>query len=137
MPGGDRLTLYVAFALLWVTGIGWLILDLWFTVPGEFGVTPHVWAAPLLLAHGVLAVPALVLIGWIAARHATPQWKAPLRRRSGGLFAAVLLLLSVSGFGLFFLASDSGQRVTAVAHEWIGVLFTLFLLEHWFFGRRR
>ncbi len=137
MSRADRLALYVAFGLLWASGIWWLVLNTWFTVPGEFGVSPHAWAAPLLLAHGVLAVPALWLIGWIAARHSTPQWKARLRRCSGGMFAAVLLLLSVSGFGLFFLTNDVGQRITALTHEWIGVLFTLFVVEHWYFGRRR
>ena len=137
MPRADRLALYGAFGLLWASGICWLVLDTWFAVPGEFGVSPHAWAAPLLLAHGVLAVPALWLTGWVAARHSTPQWKAQLRRRSGGSFAAVLLLLSVSGFGLFFLTNEVGQRVSAVAHEAIGVLFTLFVLEHWYFGRRR
>jgi hypothetical protein len=137
MLRADRLALYLAFGLLWATGIWWLVLDFWFAVPGEFGVSPHAWAAPLLLAHGVLAVPALWLTGWVAARHSTPQWKARLRRGSGGSFAAMLLLLSASGFALFFLASDEAQHVTALAHEAIGVVFALFVLEHWYFGRRR
>lgn len=133
----DRWLLYVTFGLLWVTGIGWLILDTWFAVPGEFGLTPHAWTAPMLLVHGVFAVPTIGLIGWIAARHSVPQWKARQRRNSGGLFAATLSVLSVSGFALFFLINEAGQRATARLHEWIGVLFTLFVLEHWHFGRRR
>jgi hypothetical protein len=137
MPAGERFWLNLVFLLLWVTGSLWLVLDLWFATNGEFGVTPHPWQPPLLLLHGVIAVPALYLCGWMSARHATLKWKLQLRRTSGMVFAAFLLLLALSGFALFFLTQDAPQRFAALTHEAAGVLFTLPILEHWFIGRPR
>jgi hypothetical protein len=136
MSTAERCLVYVAFALLWVSGCGWLVLNSFYQVTGEFGLSPHPWQPPLLLVHGLLAVPAIYLIGWVAARHASINWRASLRRSSGSAFSAVLLVLSVSGFALFFLTDDRAQRLAALTHEGIGLAFTLFALEHWLFGRK-
>ena len=137
MPAGERWWLNLALLLLWVTGVAWLVLDLWFSTVGEFGVTPQPWQPPLLLLHGLVAVPALYLFGWMTARHATLKWKLQLRRASGLTFAASLLLVAVSGFALFFLTQDLAQRVAVVTHEVGGALSTIPILEHWFIGRPR
>jgi hypothetical protein len=137
MPAGERFWLNLAFVLLWSSGLAWIVLDLWFTRAGEFGVAPHPWQPPLLLIHGLVSVPVLYLVGWMSARHATLKWKMQLRRVSGLIFASFLLLLSVSGFALFFLTQESVQHAAAVTHEVAGGLFTVAILEHWFVGRPR
>ncbi len=137
MPNSERYALYAAFAVLWVSGVWWLILNVFFSEQGEFGTVPHAWQAPLLLMHGVVSVPVLYLIGWAAARHSCVQWRTGKRRVSGGSFAAALTVLVVSGFALFFLTRADAQAATALAHEVVGVMFALLLLEHWFFGRRK
>ena len=79
----------------------------------------------------------MFLLGWVTARHSIMQWKARLRRISGSSFTSVLMLACVSGFALFFLTGAAEQHFAAVAHEVIGALLTVLLLEHWFIGRRR
>jgi hypothetical protein len=63
-------------------------------------------------------------------------WTAGLRRLSGAVFAALLALLGLTGFALFFLSSDRWQRFAQLSHDALGLGIVLFALQHWFFGRR-
>jgi hypothetical protein len=136
MPRRQRLAVYVVCTLLWATGIAWLLLDQFFARQEQFGHTPHPLESPLLLAHGILAIGSAYLLGWVSARHVLLWWTTGLRRVSGALFATLLALLAVTGFVLFFVSSDLGQRCTQLSHEALGVVIVLFALQHWLFGRR-
>jgi hypothetical protein len=136
MPRGQRAAIYLIVGVLWVSGCAWLCLDQFAMQRGPFGNAPHPLEPPMLLIHGVASVASLYLFGWIGARHALRWWAGGLRRISGGMLAAILALLILSGFALFFLSSDAWQRYAAAAHDVLGVAVTLFALQHWFFGRR-
>jgi hypothetical protein len=131
MPERLRYTIYLAFGGLWLSGCGWLLLHQFFASPTDFGEARHPWEPFLLLIHGVLSVVTAYLFGWIMARHAVEAWAMHKRRISGGLLATLLVVLSVSGFALFFLTDDSWQTRSAQVHEVIGLLVTLFAIEHW------
>ena len=136
MPRRRRAAVYVVFGGLWLTGCLWLLLDLSIAKRGPFGVTPHPLEPPLLLMHGVIAVLGMYLLGWIGARHVLRWWPGGLRRLSGGTLAVVLAFLVVSGFALFFVSDDEWQHAAAVGHEVLGVVVTLFAVQHWFFRGR-
>jgi hypothetical protein len=136
MPRRQRLAVYAVCGTLWASGILWLVLDQFCARAGQFGRTPHPLAAPLLLVHGIVAIASVYLLGWVSARHVLLWWTAGLRRLSGALFAALMVLLSLSGFALFFLSSDQWQRVSKLTHDVLGVAIVLFALQHWLFGRR-
>ncbi len=136
MPRGQRAAVYLSVGVLWISGCAWLYLDQFAAQRGPFGSTPHPLEPPLLLMHGVAAVASLYLFGWIGARHALRWWVGGLRRMSGGTLAAVVALLILTGFALFFLSSDAWQRYAAGAHDVLGIAVTLFAIQHWFFGRR-
>jgi hypothetical protein len=91
----------------------------------------------VLLLHGVAAIVATYLFGWITARHVLRWWPARRRRLSGATLAAFLAALSVSGFALFFLTDDRWQRGAAVSHDVLGVAVTVFAIQHWFFASGR
>lgn len=131
MPVSLRLTIYFVFGGVWVTGCTWLALHVYFETPDEFGVARHPWEPTLLWIHGVLSIALAYVFGWIMARHASEAWRQHKRRISGGLLTVVLAVLSISGFLLFFVTSDALQLQSARVHEVIGVLVTLFAIEHW------
>ena len=133
----ERFIVYATFGVLWISGIAWLVLNSFFRAAGEFGPTLHPWQPALLLTHGLTSVAALFGIGWLAARHAAVNWESSLRRSSGAVFSVVLFLLCISGFALFFLSGDTAQRFSSISHEVIGIAFTAFAAEHWFFGRHK
>ena len=136
MPRRQRLMVYAVSGVLWVSGLLWLVLDQFFTRQEQFGRTPHPLESPLLLIHGVVAILAMYALGWISARHVVRWWTEDQRRLSGSVFTAVLLVLTLSGFALFFLSSDESQRITRVIHELLGLGITLLAVQHWFFRRR-
>ena len=127
---------YAVSGVLWVSGLSWLVLDQFFARQQQFGRTPHPLEPPLLLIHGVVAILAMYALGWISARHVVRWWTVDQRRLSGSVLTAALLLLTLSGFALFFLSDDESQRITRVVHEVLGVGITLLVVQHWFFRRR-
>ncbi len=138
MSRRHRVAVYLIVGVLWASGCWWLFLDEFLVQRGPFGATPHPWEAPLLLIHGITAIISLYLFGWISARHLLHWWIVGLRRLSGGSLAALLALLIVSGFALFFLSDDAWQHRTVLIHDGIGLGITLLAVQHWFFrGRKR
>jgi hypothetical protein len=133
----DRTAVYLVIGGVWLSGCLWLVLDQFFAVAGPFGATPHPWQPTLLKFHGIAAVFALYLLGWVTARHVARWWPGGLRRLSGATLASCLGLLMVSGFALFFVSDDGGQRICALAHDGLGVAVTVFGIQHWFFASRR
>jgi hypothetical protein len=131
MPWSLRLTIFFVFGGVWLTGCTWLALHLYFETPDEFGVARHPWEPTLLWVHGVLSIALAYVFGWIMARHASEAWRQHKRRISGGLLTAAAAVLSISGFLLFFVTNDALQLQSARVHEVIGVLVTLFAIEHW------
>jgi hypothetical protein len=136
MPRRQRLAVYTVCTILWASGLLWLILDEFFAHPEQFGRTPHPLEAPLLLIHGIVAIVSAYVLGWISARHVLQWWSGGLRRWSGAAFSTLVVILSLSGFALFFISSDEWQRFAKLIHEAIGTVIVLFAIQHWFFGRR-
>lgn len=131
IPAPLRWTLYAVATGLWASGCIWLALHLWFQTPTEFGAEPHAWEPPLLLVHGLLAVPALYLFGWISARHALDGWRMARRRPSGAAIFLVTAVLVASGFALFFLTGDGVRAIVIAVHEMLGVAAIAAALLHW------
>ena len=131
MPDLLRYCVYLGFGGVWLTGCVWLALHLFFETPDEFGIARHPLEPTLLWIHGVLSIAIAYLFGWIMARHASEAWRQQKRRVSGGLLTTVIVVLSVSGFALFFLTESTWQTQSARIHEILGVAVTLFAVEHW------
>jgi len=136
MSARQRAAIFVVFGGVWLTGCAWLCLNQFFATRGPFGTTPHPWAPALLSAHAIISILGMYLLGWLSARHIVQWWAARRRRTSGAALSALLVLLVASGFALFFLTSDRGQRVAALSHDLLGLAITVFALQHWFFVHR-
>jgi hypothetical protein len=137
MPGRQRVAIYAVLGALWLSGCLWLLLDQYFSRPGEFGRTPNALEPPILLIHGIVAILSMYLLGWVTSRHVLKWWPGRLRRLSGASLAAFFVLLSLSGFALFFVTDDRWQRVSSVGHDILGLGVTVFAIQHWFFVRPR
>lgn len=137
MPTGKRLAIYWVMGTLWFSGCAWLVLDRFFQSRGPFGLTPHPWEPAILLVHGIIAILSMYLLGWVTARHVLETWPSRLRRVSGGTLAALFVLLTVSGFALFFVSNDRWLHLAAIAHDTLGLGITVLAIQHWFFARHR
>lgn len=137
MPRRTRATVYIIIGGLWLSGVLWLLLDQFFAQVGPFGPTPNRAEPAVLLIHGVVAIVAMYVLGWISLRHVVRWWQGGLRRVSGASLSTCLVLLIVSGFALFFVSDDRWQRAAALSHDVFGLFVTVFGIQHWFFARRR
>jgi hypothetical protein len=136
MPHVLRATVYTTCALLWLTGVLWLVLHLAFAGGNEFGPLPNAWEAPLLRVHGLLAVGGVFLLGWLTAAHIGARWSAYRNRTSGLALLATAAVLVVSGYALYY-STGRAHAGAAVLHEWLGALAILAAFAHWWRRRAR
>ena len=125
---------FCAGALLWTTGVVWLVLHFGFAQRSPFGPLPNPWEPTVMRVHGLLAVAGVFLLGWITAGHMSERWRSRPRRISGLVLAASGAILIVSGYALYY-TTGSPHELAALAHEVLGAAALIVALTHWW--RRR
>lgn len=130
-----RRLLYAALAVLWLTGCAWLVLHFFFQTQSEFGLMPHPWQPTLLILHGIVAVLAVFLLGWICGIHVGPRLRWGAKRTSGIVLLAAGGLLILTGFANYYFTAPTLLIGTNTTHEIVGVLALVPMLVHCF-GRR-
>jgi hypothetical protein len=126
-----RRSVYSSFGLLWLTGCAWLVLHFFFQSATEFGSAPHPWEPRLMVVHGALAVAAIFLFGWISGAHIGVHWERGFKRVSGIVLIALVVLLSLTGLGSYYVTDDSLRESTALLHETAGAIALVPALVHW------
>lgn len=129
-----RLTVYALCALLWGSGVVWLVLHLGFAQQGPFGALPNPWEPTLMRVHGLLAVGAVFLLGWIGGGHILARWSSARNRRSGLVLAGSGALLIASGYALYY-STGVLHDIASATHEWLGVAAASVALAHWWRAR--
>ncbi len=130
MTGGLRLVVFGVCALLWTSGIAWLVLHLGFEPRNEFGALPHPWEAPLMRVHGVVAVLGVFLLGWLAAGHILERWRRARNRTSGWILVTCAVLLVFSGYALYYTVGTP-HAGSGWVHQWLGAATLVVALAHW------
>ena len=129
-----RWGLYAIFAILFATGLAWLIADQLKDSPnGEF------WQAAianLLMAHGGAAMMTLLLLGALFPIHIARAWQGRLNRISGAIMIIFNVVLIVTAFGLYYLGSETLRPWVSDLHIVAGVAFPAALAIHIWLGRR-
>ena len=93
----SRWMIYAAFAVLALTGMGWLIAD-----QCKDMVNSKLWqgvAAALLMLHGGGAMPTLLLLRALVPLHVQRAWRGGKNRATGATMVALNVLLVVTAFG--------------------------------------
>ena len=130
MARGMRAAVLGAAALLWLTGALWLVAHFAFPQHNEFGALPNPSEAPLMRVHGLIAVAAVFLFGWIGAGHIYARWSASANRVSGLWLGGCAIVLVVSGYALYY-TTGPWHGGAAVLHEGLGVLAIVAAMAHW------
>ena len=136
LPRPLRGLIYAVGALLWLSGAAWLVLHYVFPQASAFGPLPNPWEAPLMRAHGLVAVCGVFLIGWMTAAHVTARWSSDRNRRSGLTLGLTALLLVFSGYALYY-TTGTPHDGAGLLHEVIGVLAPAAALAHWWRNRSK
>jgi hypothetical protein len=136
LPRWQESSVYVTFGLLLTTGIAWLLLDKFVQVAGEFGPEHHPAEHILLIVHGVVAYAFLVVCGAMIPVHIALGWNTRRNLKSGVLFVAVLLLLTATALGLYYLGDDVLRPRVNLIHWTAGLVALPLLVIHALGGRR-
>jgi hypothetical protein len=129
-----RYSIYAAFALLVLTGAGWLVAD-WQKNDSSSELWQQV-AANLLMAHGGVAMLALMLLGALIPVHVLRAWRSRKNRVSGSVMATVNALLIATAFGLYYVGSEAARPWMSWIHLVAGFSLALWFPVHVMLGRR-
>ena len=129
--------LYAVFLLLWASGALWLAFHYFLRVPGEFGEVAHPLEKWWLRLHGLMAFAMLVAIGSVLPIHARRAWQLKKNRRTGLAIKGVLLWMALTGYALYYFASDANEAWLPLLHWIAGLSLPLVLLLHISRGRAR
>lgn len=121
-PGHRRL-LYLVFALLWLTGAGWLYLRYIREIEGGAA------SAVLMKIHGAAAMAFLILFGTLLWGHVPAGWAQRRQRPSGIALTGSAILLIWTGWSLYY-SGETLRRVSSLSHGMIGIAFPAFLGVH-------
>ena len=121
---------YATVAALVVTGCGWLLCHYGLAEGGAYGAIPHPLEPLWLQLHGAAGMLALVLFGSLLPAHMLRAWALRRGRRSGGLLAALFVLLTVTGYGLYYAGGESLRAWISVVHWSVGLGVPALLAAH-------
>ena len=126
--------IYVAYVVLVLTGVGWLIAD-----QGKETENAERWqqaAASLLMLHGGGAMLTLLLLGALVPLHVQRAWRARKNRTTGATMVTLNVLLVVTAFGLYYAGSDIVRPWISDVHIVIGMVLPALFIIHVLLGRR-
>ncbi len=130
LPRWQRWSTYATFALLVCTGV------LWWTLDVDRGENPasaaQVW---LLRLHGAAAMFVLICFGALLPAHIRIAWALHRNRVLGGTLFAVVALLTLTGYGLYYSVGDTMRALSSWIHFCVGVAAPALLVLHIYRGR--
>ena len=127
-----RYSLYAMTAVLFGSGAAWLAtrcLESW--APG-----PQSWAAVSMRIHGAAAMAVLAIAGGAVALHVTSAWPEGKNRASGLALGTVLIVMTVTGYCLYYTGGESPRAFASLSHWILGLALPLFFAAHAWLGRK-
>lgn len=124
-----RRLLYASVFALIVTGVLYAIpryADLYF----DLDLTPMVAPSLLMKVHGAFAMWVTLLLGIIWQAHVRLRMRRPLNRVAGFTLVTILVLLTVSGYLLYYVGGRELREITSLVHTGLGVAVLVIIVWH-------
>ena len=133
-----RRALYATVAALTASGLWWLgvhyAADLFSQRIDDISRAGR--EALALRVHGATAFAMLFALGAMSAHHVRRGWALNRYRLMGSALVALFALLTVSGYALYYLVSDSTHAPVSILHWALGIALVPMLIVHIATGRR-
>jgi thiosulfate reductase cytochrome b subunit len=136
LPRWHEWLIYAAAALLFATGIAWLMLDRFGKVDGEFGPEPSPALPWLLVVHGAAAYGFAIVAAMLIPVHMRLGWSAGRNRRSGLLLAGISLFLVLTGLALYYSTAEGVRSTASLTHWAVGLLVPALIILHLVRGKQ-
>ena len=127
---------YGATAALAVSGIIWLVVHYFVATPGEYGPQIHPLEPWMLRLHGAVAMAGLIIYGSLLPVHIRRAWTIRRNFALGIGLVAFMLLLTVTGYLLYYAGDENTRPVISAAHWILGLAVPALLVWHVVSGRK-
>ena len=134
LAGWQRLGVYVAGAVLLLTGLAWLALH--YLVGTGADQLPNPMEAWALRLHGLAAFAGLFLLGVVAGAHIPHGWRLSRRRQrahqrgTGLALCALGAVVALTGYLLYYFAPEGVRPILGWVHAATGVAMALAIWMH-------
>lgn len=132
----QRRAIYASVAVLAASGLLWLSAHFWWRPVTQFGegVSPlEPWSMKL---HGAATTLFLFLLGTMLNTHIRRALRGRRNLVSGWVVIALIIVLTFSGYGLYYLAGESARPIWSNLHWLVGLGFAAGIILHVYLGRR-
>jgi hypothetical protein len=129
-------SVYIIFALVFVSGAAWAWLHQLRRDATEFGVTANPLELWMQRLHGATAMLALVLFGTLLVLHIPRAWRARRNRRTGTSLALLFGFLIATGYALYYSGNERFRMWASWSHLWVGLVAPLLIAIHVWRGKR-
>jgi uncharacterized membrane protein len=129
-------SVYIIFALVFLSGAAWAGLHYLRQNSGEFGVTANPLELWMQRLHGAAAMLALVLLGTLLVFHIPGAWRARRNQRSGISLALLFGFLIATGYALYYSGNERLRTWASWSHLWAGLATPLIIAIHVWRGKR-
>lgn len=129
--------IYAIGAILLLSGLAWLIAHYFFAGHGEFGDMHNASEPWWLRLHGAAAMGFLIALGSVLPGHITRAWRLRKNHRSGLLMLALVLMLILTGYGLYYAGDERSRPWISAIHWIIGFIAFSGMWLHVRLGKRR
>jgi len=136
LPTLLRRMFYAVLIGSWLTGTIFFVLSRFVEIEGEFGPEKHPWQSPVLAAHGAFAFLMLLAIGSLWLNHVPVGWRSRRSRRLGITLIVATALMVVSGWVLYYAASEALRPWIGNVHFALGLLLPATVAVHIVVGRQ-
>jgi cation transport ATPase len=134
---GHRRWLYLCSVLLLVSGAGWLVAHYFLHGRNDFPGAPHPSEVWWLRLHGAAAMGFFITFGMVLNHHVRAGWRQRVNRSSGVVNLAVIGVLALSAYGLYYIVDDGARTYISVTHWIVGLIAAAALPVHVILGRRQ
>ena len=135
LPAWQRRVVYASFAVLALTGLGWLGVH-FLVAQSDDGLAHSAAKLWAIRAHADAALCTLVMVGSLMPHHMRAAWHMRKNRASGALVAGVMLLLALTGYAISYAPEGLVRQWSAWSHWAVGAAVPLLLLAHVLLGHR-
>lgn len=129
-----ELWVYATGALLALSGLGWLVCHYLLRAPGP---APHPLEPWWMRLHGLAVLLFLAALGSVLPVHVRYGWRHRMNRGSGVPVLAAAGLLTLTGYGLYYLVDDDLRDWTSLVHWLVGLAAIVLLILHSLLGKRQ
>jgi hypothetical protein len=128
--------LYVIGLWVFLSGAGWLVDHHLFAGAGDIAEAPAASEPLWLRLHGAAAMAALMVFGSLVPGHIVRAWRTRKNLRSGLSTLSLVMVLVVTGYGLYYSGDEQARPWISLLHWGAGVLAALVLALHVRLGKR-